>query len=206
MGLPSELKQRITVSPPEEIDLLLGYRIERVEALLRPLQGVELWQKQGPAVFQTPYAELVKMLGELSLPQAARLVDLGCAYGRLGIVVAAMRPDLQFTGFEISSERVQEAKRVYSQLGLDTSQLKVGDLASEGFRLPEAEAYFLYDFGTREAVEKVLLDLKCLAARVPGLQVVGRGRRSRDMIEREHPWLSQVHEPRHLGNFSIYQS
>jgi hypothetical protein len=68
----------------------------------------------------------------------------------------------------------------------------------------------VYDYGTRVAVKKTLEDLKRLrregVSGAEGFRVVGRGRLSRDLIEREHPWLSQVHAPRHLGNFSIYQS
>ncbi len=190
----------------EQIDDRLGFQIERVEASIRPLAGVELWQSQGPRVFQTPYAELADILRYLALPAGARIVDLGAGYGRLGIVTAALQPELHFTGYEISTERVAEGRRVYSESGLDPAQLKVADLAAEHFRLPAADAYFLYDFGTREAVEKVLIDLKYLAVKMPGLRVVGRGRRSRDLIERGHPWLSQVNPPRHMGNFSIYRA
>lgn len=191
--------------PPHEMDERLGYRVQRTEASVQLMEGVELWHAQGPSVFQTPYAEFVEVLRELALPKGAHIVDLGAAYGRLGIVIAALKMDLKFTGLEISTERVNEGRRVYSSLGLDPAQLKVADLADERFKIPEAQAYFVYDFGTREAVQKVLIDLKYLAARGVAFELVGRGRRSRDLIEREHPWLSQVHSARHRGNFSIYR-
>jgi precorrin-6B methylase 2 len=143
------------------------------------------------------------MLGALALPEGSHVVDLGAGYGRLGLVIAEACPKLRFTGFEISPERVAEARRVYALQGLDPGQMREADLSSPEFVPPAAQAYLIYDFGTRPAVEKVLRDLQTLA-RGQSFQVIGRGRLSRDLIERHHPWLSQVHPPRHMGNFSIY--
>jgi SAM-dependent methyltransferase len=197
-----------------ELDGSYGFKIaeveKEVESRLSSLGGAELWHRQGPGVFQTPYAELEQMVHELGLPAGSTLVDLGCAYGRLGIVMARRFPSLHFVGFEISPERVAEARRVYSVLGIDPLQVRQADLALPSFCPPRAQAYFVYDYGTRPAVEKTLEDLKGLRRQASGesgvFRVVARGRLSRDLIERQHPWLSQVHAPRHLGNFSIYQS
>jgi precorrin-6B methylase 2 len=150
------------------------------------------------------------MLQELGLEPGSLLVDLGCAYGRLGLVVAAGFPRVRFLGFEISPDRVAEARRVYAEWGLDPKQVEQADLAAPDFRPPRADAYFIYDYGTRPSVQKTLEDLREVrrqgAEPLPPFRVVARGRLSRDLIERGHPWLSQVHAPRHLGNFSVYQS
>ncbi|MFN7685033.1 MAG: class I SAM-dependent methyltransferase [Oligoflexia bacterium] len=194
----------------ESLDLSLGFRVFAVEAEVAVKavgQQAELWSSKGPAVFQTPYAELRAMMTELALPPGSRLVDLGCAYGRLGIVVAQFFPEIEFTGFEISVERVAEARRVYSELGLDPRRVVEADLSGPEFQLPGADAYFIFDYGTRSAVQKTLDDLSQIArSESRPFVVVGRGRRVRDLIERNEPWLSQVHAPRHCGNFSIYFS
>lgn len=188
------------------LDGLLGFLIESCEGQVLPQGDAELWKERGARVFQTPYLELREMLGELALTPESTIVDLGAAYGRLGIVIHAWFPELRFIGYEISPVRVNEAKRVYALHGLDPDQMREADLASADFTPALADAYFLYDYGNEQAVAKTLDDLKQIAASRPGFRVVGRGRRSRDLIERGHPWLSQVHPPRHCGNYSIYQS
>ena len=49
-------------------------------------------------------------------------------------------------------------------------------------------------------------DLRALAANGMTVRVAGRGRAVRDAIERGHPWLGAVVEPRHHGNFTLYAS
>lgn len=196
----------------EDADRELGYRIPEVEAGLQPVQGAELWQSKGSRIFQTPYRELDSMLEALALEPGSKIVDLGAAYGRLGLVAAALpAAGIEFMGFEISPERVAEARRVYALQGLDPGQMVEADLSCPDFVPPEADAYLIYDYGTRAAVQKTLEDLKSisqgrLSRGLLGIRVVGRGRLSRDLIERAHPWLSQVHTPCHLGNYSIYTS
>jgi hypothetical protein len=62
----------------------------------------------------------------------------------------------------------------------------------------------MYDYGSRAAIEHTLAQIKAHAPKHP-VVVVARGRLTRDLIERENPWLSQVHPPQHLGNYTIFQ-
>ena len=84
-------------------------------------------------------------------------------------------------------------------------ELQCADLSDPGFLPRAADFYFLYDFGSRTAISKTLNDLKQIAATKP-ITVIGRGRSSRDAIERTEPWLSQVNPPRHFSHYSIYRS
>jgi hypothetical protein len=79
------------------------------------------------------------------------------------------------------------------------------DLNSPDFAPAPADIYFMYDFGSRDAIEKTLHDLREIAKTRP-ITVVGRGRSSRDAIELRHPWLSQVTQPLHTKNYSVYRS
>jgi hypothetical protein len=201
------IRDEVFVLGPEQADLRLGFEIARVERSLASIEGVETWHSKGSAVFQTPYSELAEILDLLSLPLGAKLVDLGAAYGRLGVVCSLLRPDLEFQGFEICPERVEESRRIYALHGWDPARMQHADLAAHDFAPPEADAYLIYDYGTTAAVEKTLEDLKNLARnRAQGFRVVGRGRRIRDLVERANPWLSKVHDPMHYKNFSIYRA
>jgi hypothetical protein len=124
----------------------------------------------------------------------------------MGFVVARQFPRVSFLGIEILQERVEEGVRAYARAGLpDSIALVHGDLAEPGFQFPSADYYFVYDFGTRESVEKTLEDLR-LVSNQRSITVVARGGRSRDLIDRQCPWLSQVIEPRHFPHYSIYRT
>jgi hypothetical protein len=162
------------------------------------------WNHLSPQVFQTPYAELARIVREADPERRARVwADLGAAYGRLGIVLSEIRPDARFIGIELVPERVREGRRVYRALGLDPETLIAADL--RGHALPAADLYFIYDFGPRAEIEGVLAALRPHALLRP-ITVVGRGRGVRDAIERRHPWLAGVIPPVHGPHSSIYRS
>jgi hypothetical protein len=80
------------------------------------------------------------------------------------------------------------------------------DVLAFDIPLPEGDVFFIYDLSGRMSDTEVILQKLRERAKSGSLTVVGRGRATRDAIERSHPWLSGVHEPRHFGNFSFYRS
>lgn len=196
-----------------KIDEALGFEIARVEAEITRIHSGELAQEKSrtwvgldPATLQTPYHDLKLMLEKLSLMAGECVVDLGAGYGRMGIVMAKHFPENAFLGIEKEVLRVQEGNRIYTSLGLKNADLRAEDLLSHEFILPESSHFFLYDFSSNVSdVEWILEKLKA-RAKEHAIQVIGRGRLARDQIERHHPWLSQVIEPRHFGRYSLYQS
>lgn len=197
------------------VDQWLGLATAEVEQEVGVTPGQQNWAGLPIQALMTPYTELRFILEQLKPRPGEAVVDLGAAYGRMGFVMARHFPQARFIGFELDRSRVAEGKRCWESCrtlkpglaqGLETSfRLEVADLERSDFRLPPAEYFFIYDYGTRKAIEKTLDDLRLLAQTQP-LTVVGRGRRVRDMIERAQPWLSQVAEPEHFDHFSIYRS
>jgi hypothetical protein len=194
------------------VDVSLGFEISKVEQRIKARAALEssrseaqLWEHLSPDIFQTPYSELFRILVELDPPADGRVVDLGAGYGRMAFVLEAFFPGLGFTGYELSRERVEEARRIFGAHSLERSEIIEADLADPKCSPIDASSYFLYDFGTRPAIEKCLLDLRAISRSHP-IRVAARGRASRDAIERGHPWLSQVNPPKHFGHFSIYSS
>ncbi|RZA07437.1 MAG: class I SAM-dependent methyltransferase [Proteobacteria bacterium] len=188
-----------------EVDAWLGLRIIEAETKVQdPGDGAQRWLHVPPETFLTPYTELRRMI-ELCAPAENELVvDLGAGYGRLGFVIER-HTRARFLGLELVAERVAEGSLALARFGAKRAELREADLAAPGFKLPPAAWYFVYDYGTRAAIEKTLGDLQILA-RHQRVRVVGRGRAVRDAIERRHPWLSGVVDPRHHGNFSLYSS
>lgn len=208
----------------ELVDAWIGLQAEPIERALAERQGkslrmpgrasmlggtVEDWTGLPLQVMMTPYLEIRAILHELghqlALPGGAHVIDLGAAYGRMAWVIGRHYPDARFTGYELIEDRVREGNRCLSKSAYPNVRLIQADLSAQDFVLPRAEIYFMYDFGSRSAIEKVLQDLRAIARHQP-VTLIGRGRSSRDAIEKSHPWLSEIVRPRHFPQFSIYRS
>lgn len=193
----------------EEADRWLGLRTAEVEAELRARvsapEGQELWLTLPVRSLLTPYTELRALLARVAPPPGGTVVDLGAAYGRMAFVIGFHHPGVRFVGYEYVRERVGEANRALARHGFPDVTVAQVDLAAPGFAPCAADVYFMYDYGSRDAIEKTLCDLRVIA-RGRGITVVGRGRACRDAIERRHPWLADVVPPEHGAHASIYRS
>ena len=203
------------------VDEWLGLQTDAIEASLSEWQartvadGQERWAGLPIKSLMTPYTELRLILEELAPAPGETIVDFGAAYGRLGFVIAKHAPAVGFIGYELIAPRANEgrrrleifAERISGESGLPRCHLalEAADLRAPEFIAPRAEYYFMYDFGSREAIDKILAELFELS-KSSALTVVGRGGRTRDAIERHNPWLSQVVEPKHHPHYSIYSS
>lgn len=200
----------------DQVDAYLGLQIEKVEKKLRaegcrlkasvlPEGKQELWIGLAAKRFLTPYTEIRAILSLLKPKPGSTIVDLGAGYGRMGFVIGKHYPKIKFIGYEYVGERVKESKRCLKRLDHPLVKFKHADLSSMEFQPVIADYYFIYDYGTEEAIKKTLVDLKKIAQEKP-ITVVARGRDSRDFIEEYHPWLSKTKLPKFYIYFSIYQS
>jgi hypothetical protein len=185
------------------LDLKLGIRVLETEARILAEHPATPWAGLDSETLQTPYPELRRMLRMLAPEPGSRIVDIGAGYGRMGLMVARFYPGVEFVGIEVSRERFVEGRRMLE--GRPRIHWIHGDVTASGFEFPEADHYFLYDFSGIEPLYRVLDRLKAVARKRP-LSVIGRGRRTRDQIERNEPWLSGVIPPEHHGTFSLYRT
>jgi hypothetical protein len=207
--------------PSEEVDQYFNLKVNETEAILfeearalRPQgnldnlsevlhDGNQTWIGLDPQTLNTPYAELVQMCDMLRPPPGETVVDLGCSYGRMGIVLGKLYPEVHFIGYEYVKERVDEGNRVLVELDCSKATLYTQDLMDEDFVLPRATYYFLYDFGKTSHIRNILNKLEDQTSS-NRFKVIARGKGSRSIIEHEHPWLSQINPVQHEKNFSIY--
>ena len=167
-------------------------------------KGNQTWIGLDPQTLQTPFAEIVQILKLLKLKSDATVVDLGAAYGRLGIVMKALLPQGHFIGHEFVPERVQEARRIYNLHGCHQCQIFETDISDPTFQLPPAAAYFLYDFGRVDHIRKILNQIDTLAMN-HSFYIVVRGETTRQLVEYSYPLFKNIIAPRHYDKFSIYQ-
>ncbi|MCP4915034.1 MAG: hypothetical protein GY909_18090 [Oligoflexia bacterium] len=159
----------------KNLDRELGYRIPKIEEKLNQkyrhyelgsdssnrkthFVGTQTWIGLHPQVLQTPYCDVYKILKLFK--NLTHVVDIGSGYGRVGLVLSVLFPKAKFTGYEIVKQRVNEGNRVLSLYDLDNSEIKLEDVLSDDFNLPEADLYFIYDFSEKEDIERTLKLIK----------------------------------------------
>lgn len=112
---------------------------------------------------QSSYSTTLTALKYLNLGRRARFIDLGSGYGRVGLVIGLMRPDVQFVGYEFVPERVKIANQACTQLLLDQHvQFITQDLSDADFKIPAADAYYIFDSFTDETYAKITAQLEGL--------------------------------------------
>lgn len=214
--------QELQISPPDyasaklqsqKLDQMFGYNCEAIENHLLQIhqnealadQNRQYWYGLELQSLQTPYSEIMAMVQVLN-PQPGELwLDLGAAYGRLGLVLGLVRPEVQFKGYESVPQRVAEGQRIFESWKISPESLSCVDLAAENFQLPSADLYFVYDFGSRNDIYVVLEKLRQIA-QSRSVRVVARGRGLRNWLYMDFPWLSQIYTPEDFGNWSIFRS
>lgn len=209
------------ITDSEQFDELLGFGVEGIETELlkraRELlpngdinswgakihDGNQTWVGLHLSTLQTPYLEIREMFDLLNPSAGEKVVDLGAGYGRLGLWLKVFYPEVDFVGYEYVKERVLAGSRILHEWGCSRALLLEQDLTHPEFILPEADYYFIYDYGKIDHIRHTLDQLDRMADRRM-FKVIARGQGSRSLIEKEYPWLSQVHPPHHTEKFSIY--
>lgn len=206
----------------QKLDQALGFRVEEVEkGLLEKArsqqpdgnhltwgaaihEGNQTWVGLSHQTLQTPYLELVHICNLLGPSAGELMADLGAGYGRLGLVLGVLNPEVNFLGLEYVPERVREGQRILEMYECRRASLLQQDLTAAGFVLPEADYYFLYDYGTVGQIRQTLRDLERIGERRK-FKIIARGKGVRSLIHHEHLWLT-VAGPIHQENFSIYSN
>lgn len=207
----------------KSIDQFLGFRIVKIERKLlsqyRPFftnenevtkkklhsesgEVGESWIGLNPQVLMTPYSELYDIFTFLKGRNIHSIIDIGCAYGRVGIVAKAFFPDVQFTGYEIVKKRILEANRINDLYDLDLD-IHNQNVLDEGFELPDSSVYFIYDFSHFMHIRKLLEMIQAKINLHPFI-LVAKGEDIRGIIQLFFPAFLVKHEPIYKKNWSIF--
>lgn len=205
------------------IDKILGFRLKYVEEMLvaeamgfEPEgshetwgpslhDGVQTWVGLDLETMQTPYSECLRILQILKIKPYHHIIDLGAAYGRMGVVIGGLYIKNSFTGYEFVKARVDEGNRIYKNLEFSKCKLIQQDLFHQDFKLPEADVYFIYDYGDIKHIEHTLNQLEEVAYKRP-IKLVIRGKYTKLIISDKHQWLDLKYQGRAGESFSIYSA
>ena len=205
------------------VDRILGFRMKYIEEMLvaeacafdpngnhdswgpKMHEGVQTWVGLDLVTMQTPYSEMARIFQMLKLRPYQHVVDLGAAYGRMGALIGGLYPKAIFTGYEYVKSRVDEGNRVYQELGLTNCKLVEQDLFAKNFVMPEADIFFIYDYGQVEHIHHTLTQIYQVAKKRP-VRVIARGKYTREIISSKHQWLDLAYDGKSAGPFVIYQA
>lgn len=211
----------IRLQHAQHLDKILGLRLKYIEEMLVAEAkgfdpegsheswgpslhgGVQTWVGLDLQTLQTPYSEILRIFQLLKMKPYQHVVDLGAAYGRMGLVVGGLFIKNSFTGYEFVKARVDEGNRVYRELELVRCQLIEQDLYDRGFEMPEADIYFIYDYGQVEHIDYNLKQIQKISRKRP-IKLVVRGKFTKRIIADHHPWLDLKYEGKLEEFFSIY--
>jgi hypothetical protein len=177
----------------------VGMKIETIDG------GERLYEGAGVGV-QSGYSTVLTALNHLQLSGSSRFVDLGSGYGRVGLIVGLLRPDIDFVGYEYVPHRVQISSKTAERLHLhDHVKFHVQDLSLEEFAIPEAEVYYLYDPFSEETYAHVLNQLIQIS-RHKAIVIVTKGNARKwllDVAAREN-WSQPVQYD--SGNLCVFHT
>lgn len=172
---------------------------------MKAVSKERLYEGAGIGV-QSSYSTLLNVLREINPAQGTRFIDLGSGYGRAGLVVGLLRPDIDFIGYEYVPHRVEIANASAKNLDLQSHvHFFTQDLAALDFKVPEAEIYYMYDPFTKETYEYVLDQLQVIGQRRSiTIATKGNARDWMDEFSNRAGWLPvQVVDG---GNLCLYRS
>lgn len=205
------------------IDQFLGFRIVRIERkLIQQYRSFfinekdetnkrlhsdngeigESWIGLNPQILLTPYSELYDIFNLIKDHKIKSIIDIGCAYGRVGIVAKAFFPKASFIGYEIVKKRVNEANRINSLFDLKM-QILNQNVLEDDFVLPESSIYFIYDFSHFMHIKNILFQLEQNIGKFPFI-LIAKGDDIRSIIQLYFPIFLTKNTPIYKKNWSIF--
>jgi hypothetical protein len=164
-----------------------------------------LYEGSGVGV-QSGYSTILTALYYLNPPPGSRFIDLGSGYGRIGLTVGLVRPDLNFIGYEYVQHRVDSAIATVDKFKLQKHvQFYNQDLSATEFMIPEATTYYMYDPFCEKTYKHVLSQLVAISQRQKiSIVTKGNARLWLKDVGQQHGWPSpQIFDN---GNLCIFLS
>ncbi len=206
----------------KKMDKMLGYKVSKIEVKLlqkyraydqnnddsnkkRHYKGTQTWIGLHPQALQTPYSDIYEALSLIKNLEIKHVVDIGAGYGRVGIVSSVLYPDAKFTGYEIVKQRQVEGNRIFKKLGINNSEIELGNVLDLDFNLPEAEIYFIYDFSEQEDVFQILRTLSSMSQNKI-FYLIARGPRVDYLMKHNFKHVWRMHMNLSSSDLKIYTS
>ncbi len=150
----------------DRLDEVLGLNYNSDRGMCTDLQINErLYEGAGVGV-QSGYSTVLTALQMINPAVNSRFIDLGSGYGRVGMIVGLLRPDIDFSGYELVKHRVQSSISSCENFGMSQHvHFYTQDLSQRSFQIPDAEVYYVYDPFSATTYSHVLSQLIAISRR-----------------------------------------
>ena len=206
----------------KHVDRLLGYKIPKIEIKLlkkyraydrendqsnrkQHYEGTQTWVGLHPQVLLTPYNEIFEALSVCDAIKIEHVVDIGAAYGRVGLVANSLFPSTLFTGYEVLKQREVEGNRIFDFFELQNLQIVQKNILEDDFVLPKAEIYFIYDFSDSPDLCQILDELEGRIGKYD-FYLVTKGERMDFLLEKKYKKFSLVKSIPSTCELRVYSS
>lgn len=190
----------------DSLDKVLNLNYQAEVGMATDSKGSErLYEGSGQGV-QSGYSTVLLALEHLKPKSGSRFIDLGSGYGRVGMIVGLIRPDIKFDGYEYVEHRVASSRASAENLDIQQHvQFYTQDLSLKEFKIPSADIYYLYDPFCEETYAHVLDQLVELS-RVQPISIVTKGNAKAWLLKRaaSEGWSSPVEFDN--GNLCVFQT
>lgn len=190
----------------DRLDQVLGLSYEADYQMKGNLPSCErLYEGAGPGV-QSGYSTVLLAIAGVELHSGDCWIDLGSGYGRVGLILGMLRPDVKFLGYEYVEHRVRMANQLSEKWGQQGHTFfHTQDLAEPDFQIPPAQVYYLYDPFSEATYLAVLAQLLKIS-RDQKIVIITKGNARVPLLElgRRESWPP----PRefHAGNLCLFHS
>ncbi len=207
------------------IDKIFGYKMRTCEniiltkakllantnnlGLLGPslFDGEQVWLGLDPQILNTSYHEFFELFKTIEAlikhQKNFTICDLGAGYARMGLFLHYSYPTVLYHGVELVPERVNEVKRIYELHQCTNATIEINDIQAKNFTYPEANLYFLYDYGSNSSIFNTLKQLSYLKNNE---LIVVFGSRTLKIIEEQFSNLTRVYASKgNLQQSHIYK-
>lgn len=164
-----------------------------------------LYQTSGVGV-QSGYSTILLAIHHLNLKPGMTFIDLGSGYGRVALIYALLRPDLNFLSYEYVQHRVELSLKAARKLEIHENNLFLTqDLSLDSFKIPLSDVYYLYDPFSEETYHYVL-DQIVNHAKSKKLTIVTKGNARKWIkdLAQKNKW--EKHIELDAGNLCIFQT
>ncbi len=142
-------------------------------------------------IVKSHYLDSFTCLAALTIPQGARIIDIGAGAGLPGIPIKIARPDLEVTLLDSSRKKLKFVEEAIAQLGIEGVNF-VHARAEEAGRNPAHREAYDVALARALAEMKILVELCLPLVKVGGTLIAQKSDGAKDEINTARPFTGQL--------------
>lgn len=136
-------------------------------------------------IISSPLDMLARASKELRLRPGQIFVDIGSGHGDPSLVIGALNPHVEVTGYDFVKAKVQSANRLAESMALRNVEFIQQDLSDPSFQVRVADYYYFFNPANPEIIRKIVREIKENSKIRPAMIVTLKGGWTDSIIRQE---------------------